>query len=78
MKSDVAVSRKKRKMIRKTLENVGRYCLFLGQVFRKPEKWRLFWKQFVFESDKLILSSIVIVGVISVFKIGRASCRERV
>lgn len=67
MKSDVAVSRKKRKMIRKTLENVGRYCLFLGQVFRKPEKWRLFCKQFVFESDKLILSSIVIVGVISVF-----------
>ena len=36
-------------------------------VFRKPEKWRLFWRQFVNESDKLILSSILIVGVISVF-----------
>ena len=54
-------------MIRKFFENVGRYCLFLKQVFRRPEKWRLFWKQFVLESDKLILSSIVIVGVISVF-----------
>ncbi len=36
-------------------------------VFRKPEKLRLFWRQFVNESDKLILSSILIVGVISVF-----------
>ena len=35
--------------------------------FRKPEKLRLFWRQFVNESDKLILSSILIVGVISVF-----------
>lgn len=36
-------------------------------VFRRPEKWRLFWRQFVNESDKLILSSILIVGVISLF-----------
>ncbi len=54
-------------MIKKFLESVGRYCLFLKLVFRKPEKWRIFWKQFVLETDKLILSSIVIVGVISLF-----------
>ncbi len=54
-------------MIRRFLEATGSYCLFLRQVFRRPEKWRIFWRQFVLETDKLILSSIVIVGVISVF-----------
>ena len=54
-------------MIKNFFESVGRYCLFLKMVFRKPEKWRIFWKQFVLEADKLILSSILIVAVISVF-----------
>ena len=54
-------------MIRKFLESVGDYCLFLKMVFRKPEKWKIFWKQFVIQTDKLILSSIVIVGVLYVF-----------
>lgn len=53
--------------MKRFFEATGRYFLFLKQVFRKPEKWRLFWRQMVAESDKLILSSIVIVGVISVF-----------
>jgi phospholipid/cholesterol/gamma-HCH transport system permease protein len=54
-------------MIKTFFESVGKYFLFLKMVFRKPEKWRLFWRQFVNESDKLILSSKLIVGVISVF-----------
>ena len=54
-------------MIKTFFESVGKYFLFLKMVFRKPEKLRLFWRQFVNESDKLILSSILIVGVISVF-----------
>lgn len=54
-------------MIKTFFESVGKYFLFLKMVFRKPEKWRLFWRKFVNESDKLILSSILIVGVISVF-----------
>ena len=54
-------------MIKNFFESVGRYLLFLQQVFRKPEKWKIFWKQAVLEADKLILSSIIIVGVISVF-----------
>ncbi len=54
-------------MIKKALESVGRYFLFLKQVFRRPEKWKIFWRQFVNESDKLILSSILLVGVISLF-----------
>ncbi|MDE5732210.1 MAG: ABC transporter permease, partial [Bacteroidales bacterium] len=54
-------------MLKKIFESIGKYFLFLKMVFRKPEKWRLFWRQFVNESDKLILSSILIVGVISLF-----------
>ena len=54
-------------MIKNFFIAVGEYCLFLKKVFRKPEKWRIFWRQFINESDKLILSSILLVGVISVF-----------
>ena len=54
-------------MLRKPLTVVGGYFLFLKMVFRKPEKWRLYWRQFIIEADKLILSSILIVGVISLF-----------
>lgn len=54
-------------MIKKFLASVGRYFLFLKMVFKKPEKLKLLWRQFIIESDKLILSSIIIVGVISVF-----------
>ena len=54
-------------MIRKFFESIGRYFLFLKLVFRKPEKFRIFWRQFINEADKLILSSILLVGVISLF-----------
>jgi phospholipid/cholesterol/gamma-HCH transport system permease protein len=54
-------------MIKKSFESVGSYFLFLKRVFSTPEKWRIFWKQLIIESDKLILSSIMIVGVISLF-----------
>ena len=54
-------------MIKNFLASVGRYLLFLKIVFKRPEKWKLLWRQFVNESDKLILSSIIIVGVISTF-----------
>ena len=54
-------------MIRRLFETIGRYFLFLKMVFRQPEKGRIFWRQFINESDKLILSSILLVGVISLF-----------
>jgi phospholipid/cholesterol/gamma-HCH transport system permease protein len=54
-------------MIKNFLESLGRYFLFMKMVFRKPEKWKLLWRQFINEADKLILSSILIVGVISLF-----------
>ena len=54
-------------MLKKMFESVGRYTLFLKMVFRKPDRWRIFWRQFINEADKLILSSILLVGVISLF-----------
>lgn len=54
-------------MLKKVFESVGRYMLFLKMVFRKPEKWKIFWRQLISESDKLILSSVLLVGVISLF-----------
>ena len=54
-------------MIKNFLESLGRYFLFMKMVFRKPEKWKIFFRQSVNEADKLILSSILLVGVISLF-----------
>ena len=47
--------------------SIGKYTLFLRQVFRKPEKRSMLRKQFIIETDRLVMSSIVIVGVISLF-----------
>ena len=54
-------------IIKDFLESVGRYLLFLKVVFKKPEKWSIFWRQFLVEADKLILSSVLLVCVISLF-----------
>lgn len=54
-------------MIKRFLIKVGQYGLFLKMVFKKPEKFSIFWKQFIKEADKLVLSSVLLVAVISVF-----------
>ena len=54
-------------MLKNIFVSIGRYFLFLNMVFRKPEKWKIFWRQFINEADKLIISSILLVGVISLF-----------
>lgn len=54
-------------MLKKIFESIGSYFMFLKMVFRRPEKWRIFFRQFINEADKLILSSILLVGVISIF-----------
>ncbi len=38
----------------------------MKRVFKRPEKWKLFLKQLVFEADKLVISSIPLVALISV------------
>ncbi len=47
--------------------SIGHYSIFLRQSFRKPENRKMIRKQFIIEVDKLIMSSIIIVGVISLF-----------
>lgn len=54
-------------MIKKWLTVAGEYFLFLKQVFRRPENAKLYLKQFILEADKLVMSSVLIVAVISVF-----------
>lgn len=54
-------------MIRKFLYETGRYLMFLRKVFTRPEKWRLLLRQFMAETEKLVLNSIPLIALISVF-----------
>jgi len=51
----------------KTLFHLGRYILFLGKVFKRPQKTRIFVNSIFFEIEKLGINSIIIVFIISVF-----------
>lgn len=51
--------------MRKALEQLGQYLLLMKLVFTRPERWRLFWREFFKEGEKLVLKSIPIVSVIS-------------
>lgn len=54
-------------MLVSSIRSFGKYILFLGQVFRIPEKWREFFKSLVKEIYKLGVDSIPLVIVISLF-----------
>jgi len=47
--------------------HVGNYFLFLGKVFSKPEKIKIYYRETIKEIDKLGINSIGIVAIISVF-----------
>ncbi|MGE4569163.1 MAG: MlaE family ABC transporter permease [Bacteroidales bacterium] len=49
------------------LEHLGKYILFMGRVFSKPERFRVYYKQIIREIENLGISSIGIVTVISLF-----------
>ena len=51
----------------KLLANIGEYFLLMGRVFRRPDRWRMFRRQLVFELDKQGLQSILITLIVSVF-----------
>ncbi len=53
--------------MKKTLELIGLYYLLMGRVFKRPEKWFIFRRQYISEAQKLIIDSIPIVSIISVF-----------
>lgn len=60
-------------MLLSSIRTFGRYCLFMAQVFRKPDKWNEFFKRLVFEIYKLGVDSIPLVIIISIF-IGAVIC----
>lgn len=49
------------------LYHLGRYILFLKQLFSKPEKMSIYWKQLVREMDNIGYGSLGIVTLTSVF-----------
>ncbi len=48
-------------------QTLGHYFLFIAQVFSKPQQWKRFWRQFIFEVNSLGINSLPIVGIISMF-----------
>lgn len=60
-------------MILSSIQTFGKYCLFITQVFRVPDKWREFFKSLLFEMGKLGVDSIPLVIIISIF-IGAVIC----
>lgn len=46
---------------------IGAYCIFMRRVFSRPEKWKIMLRQFLLEADKLVVSSVLLVGFISLF-----------
>ena len=46
---------------------IGMYVLFMGKVFKRPEKGWIFYREVVKEIEKLGLNSIGIVAIISAF-----------
>lgn len=54
-------------MIVSSIKTFGKYCTFIAQVFRIPDKWNVFFKKMVFEISKLGVDSIPLVIIISLF-----------
>jgi phospholipid/cholesterol/gamma-HCH transport system permease protein len=47
--------------------NIGRYALLMASVFRRPEKWKIFYRLTVLEIDKIGVQSVGIVALLSLF-----------
>lgn len=54
-------------IISKSLEQFGKYCLFIRRAFAIPDRWGVFWRRTVTEISKLGIDSIPLVIIISVF-----------
>ncbi len=49
------------------LETFGKYLILMGRTFSRPERLRMYWKQYVKEMSALGVDSIGIVLLISFF-----------
>ncbi len=54
-------------MIISSIKSFGRYCMFMTQVFRLPDKWSVLARSMVNEISKLGVDSIPLVIIISIF-----------
>lgn len=53
--------------MRKFIEGVGAYALLMGQVFRNPGPFRLFYKRLIYEITLAGLNSLTLIFIISLF-----------
>ncbi|MBR2161808.1 MAG: ABC transporter permease [Bacteroidaceae bacterium] len=51
----------------KALNTFGHYLMLMGRVFTRPERWRMFFNQYIREIEQLGVDSIFIVLLISFF-----------
>ena len=51
----------------KFLETLGRYCILMGKVFSRPEKWGIYYRRTIAELDQLGVGSMALTAIISVF-----------
>lgn len=49
------------------LRHIGEYFILMGRVFHKPDRWRMFGRQYAKEVEKQGLQSLPIVVIISIF-----------
>lgn len=59
--------------LQKSLHSFGRYLILMGRTFQKPERMRMFFKEYVKEMSQLGVNSVGIVLLISLF-IGAVIC----
>lgn len=50
-----------------SISTTGRYVMLMKRVFTRPDRWSMFVRQFVAEAQKLVIDSVGIVCLISVF-----------
>lgn len=60
-------------LIDKWISDFGSYVLLMKRVFTKPDRWNMFARQYIHECYGLVISSIGIIGIISLF-IGAVCC----
>lgn len=51
----------------KLLFSAGRYFIFVNRAFSRPEKWKIYRRKIIDEIDKIGISSLGIVALMSVF-----------
>ena len=61
------------KILHRWLTMFGQFLILMGRTFSVPERFRMFWKQYVKEMEQLGINSIGIVLLISFF-IGAVIC----